>query len=252
MPENNWNAALYDQKHGFVSEYGKSLLAMLDAQPGETILDLGCGIGHHAKELADAGAQVVGIDGAASMIEAARERYPEIEFEVMDARNFAFPYQFDAILSNAVLHWIPEAGKVAACIATALKPGGRFVAEFGGKGNMQHVISTLRQELDELAGVKTDSGWYFPSVGEYATVLEQHGLEVNMGQLYDRPTRLEDGEKGLRNWITMFGGHMLKDVPDAVREEILKRTEARLRPVLFKDGAWFADYRRLRVVAHKV
>jgi trans-aconitate methyltransferase len=251
MPENNWNATLYDQKHAFVFEYGKGLLALLDAQPGEVILDLGCGTGHHAQQLVDAGARVVGIDGAASMIETARKSYPEIEFQVMDARNFSFPYQFDAIFSNAVLHWIPEAEQVIGSIAATLKPGGRFVAEFGGKGNTQLTMGALGQALQELAGITVRSGWYFPSIGEYAPLLEKHGLEVNTALLFDRPTRLEDGEMGLRNWIRMFGGHILKDVPDDMLEEALKRTETQLRPALFKDGAWYMDYRRLRIVAHK-
>ncbi len=251
MPTNDWNVSLYDQKHAFVFEYGKGLISLLEPRPGETILDLGCGTGHLAKTIADAGARVVGIDSAPSMIEAARAAYPDIEFLVADARDFSFPTSFDAIFSNATLHWVPEAESVVRNIAGALKPGGRFVAEFGGKGNVAQITTALQQSLQELLHSEVASSWYFPSIGEYAPLLEQHGLLVRSAWLFDRPTKLEEGEKGLRNWIEMFTGGMLRDVPDDVKRQVLKRTEAELRNQLFKDGNWFADYRRLRVLAYK-
>ena len=210
MPTNNWNASLYDQKHSFVSEYGKSLIPLLEPQPGESILDIGCGTGHLTKAIAEAGAHVVGIDSSASMIETARTTYPDIEFLVANARNFSFPTPFDAVFSNAALHWIPEAEEVVHSIATALKPGGRFVAEFGGKGNIATIIFALQQSLREIANIEADFGWYYPSIGEYASLLERHGLMVRMALLFDRPTKLEDGEKGLRNWLQMFRGDMLQ------------------------------------------
>ncbi|HLI08386.1 MAG TPA: class I SAM-dependent methyltransferase [Ktedonobacteraceae bacterium] len=251
MPRNDWNAALYDQKHAFVFEYGKGLLALLEPQAGEKILDLGCGTGHLAREIAATGAQVVGIDSAAEMVEKARQAYPDIEFLVVDARNFSFPYQFDAVFSNATLHWIPEAEQVVERVSAALRAGGRFVAEFGGKGNVASIVNALREATAELAGVAVDAGWYYPSIGEYASLLEKHGLAVQSAVLFDRPTKLEDGEKGLRNWITMFCQGMLSTIPDDVRQQVIVRVEALLRPKLFRDGNWFADYRRLRIVANK-
>jgi len=151
MPKNNWNASLYDQKHSFVSEYGKSLIPLLEPQAGESILDIGCGTGHLTKAIAEADAHVVGIDSSASMIETARTTYPDLKFLVADARNFSFPTPFDAVFSNAALHWIPEAEEVVRSIAAALKPGGRFVAEFGGKGNIATIISAFQQSLREVA-----------------------------------------------------------------------------------------------------
>jgi trans-aconitate methyltransferase len=251
MPDTNWNVSLYDQKHAFVFEYGKGVISLLEPKPDETILDLGCGSGHLAKSIADAGANVVGIDSSSSMVEAARTAYPDIEFLVADARNFSFPTRFDAIFSNATLHWVPEAESVVQCIAKALKPGGRFVAEFGGKGNVAQITTALQQSLQELLHREVDSGWYFPSIGEYASLLEKYGLLVRSAWLFDRPTKLEEGEKGLRNWIEMFTGSMLCNIPEDVKQQVLERTEAKLRGQLFKDGNWFADYRRLRVVAYK-
>ena len=251
MPNNDWNAALYDQKHAFVFEYGKGLLALLDPQAGEKILDLGCGTGHLAREIAEAGAQVVGIDSSPQMVEQARKAYPDIEFLVADARDFSFPYQFDAVFSNATLHWIPEAEQVVARISAALRPGARFVAEFGGKGNVASIVDALQEATAEVAGITVKAGWYYPSIGEYAPLLEKYGLAVRNATLFDRPTKLEEGEKGLRNWITMFCQDLLRPVPADVRPQVIERVEAMLRPKLFRDGNWFADYRRLRVVAYK-
>jgi SAM-dependent methyltransferase len=251
MPTNNWNASFYDQKHSFVSEYGKSLIPLLDPQPGESILDLGCGTGHLTQAIAESGAHAIGLDSSASMIETARTTYPDLQFLVADARNFSFPTPFDAVFSNAALHWIPEAEEVVRCIATALKPGGRFVAEFGGKGNIATIISALQQSLYEIAGIKADFSWYYPSIGEYTSLLERYGLTVRLALLFDRPTKLEDGENGLRNWLLMFRRDMLENMADEMRSLVIERTEAKARDLLFQGDCWVADYRRLRIVAHK-
>ncbi len=251
MPGNDWNAALYDQKHAFVFEYGKGLLAVLEPQAGERILDLGCGTGHLTQKIAATGAHVVGIDSSPEMIEQARKAYPDIEFLVADARDFSFPYRFDAVFSNATLHWIPEAEQVVERVSTALRPGGRLVAEFGGKGNVASIVSALQEAMVELTGVAVEAGWYYPSIGQYTPLLEKHGLTVQSAVLFDRPTKLEEREKGLRNWIAMFCQGMLRSVPADVRPQVIERVEAILRPELFRDGNWFADYRRLRLVAYK-
>ena len=251
MPDNDWNTSLYDQKHAFVSEYGKGLLPLLEPRANETILDLGCGSGHLARTITQSGACVVGIDSSASMIETARLAYPDIEFLVADAKDFAFPFSFDAIFSNATLHWVKEADQVVQRIATALKPGGRLVAEFGGKGNVATITTAVEQSMEELAHTKVDFGWYFPSIGEYASLLERHGLAVQLALLFDRPTKLEEGEQGLRNWVQMFGDRVFAHVSEEVKQQVLQRTEEKTRTQLFKDGNWFADYRRLRIVAYK-
>ncbi len=251
MPTNAWNASFYDQKHSFVSEYGKSLIPLLEPQTSESILDIGCGTGHLTKAIAESGAHVVGIDSSSGMIETARTTYPDLEFLVADARNFSFPTPFDAIFSNAALHWIPEAEEVVRNIAAALKPGGRFVAEFGGKGNIATIIAALQQSLREIAHIEADFGWYYPSIGEYTSLLEQYGLAVQLASLFDRPTKLEDGEKGLRNWLLMFRGDMLQNMPDEMKSQVIERTEAKAHDLLFKEDHWIADYRRLRIVARK-
>lgn len=251
MPTNSWNASLYDQKHSFVSEYGKSLIPLLEPQPGEFILDIGCGTGHLTQAIAEAGAHVVGLDSSASMIETARATYPDLEFLVADARNFSFPTPFDAVFSNAALHWIPEAEEVVRSIAAALKPGGRFVAEFGGKGNIATIVSAFQQSLREITNIEADFGWYYPSIGEYASLLERHGLAVQTALLFDRPTKLEDGENGLRNWLQMFRRDILQNMSDETKLQVIERTEAKARDLLFKGDHWIADYKRLRVVAYK-
>lgn len=252
MPENTWNTSLYDQKHAFVFEFGKGLVSLLDPQPGERILDIGCGTGHLASEIAERGAHVVGIDSSPAMIEAARQAYPDLTFQVEDAQSFSFAEPFDAIFSNATLHWINEPEKAVKCIAAALKPGGRLVAEFGGKGNVATIVTAAQHAIEEIEGDWVESGWYFPSIGEYASLLETHGFETQSALLYDRPTRLEEGEQGLRNWLLMFGEHILENVDDDIKQRVIQQVEERTRPKLFKDGYWFADYRRLRVVARKL
>ncbi len=134
---NRWNAREYDAKHAFVYEKAKGLVNLLAPKSGERILDLGCGTGVLTSEIAATGAKVFGIDRSPEMVAQAKSKFPALRFEVVDATKMEFDGEFDAIFSNAVLHWIPEAEKVVRGIAQALKPGGRFVAEFGGKGNIQ-------------------------------------------------------------------------------------------------------------------
>src|SRR5919199_514511 len=135
MANDQWDAALYTGKHSFVYGYGRDLVSLLGPRPGERILDLGCGTGQLTKAIADAGARVVGIDSSRGMVEAARAQYPDLEFVEADARSFSFPRAFDAVFSNAVLHWVLEAESVARRVSGSLRPGGRFVAGFGGTGD---------------------------------------------------------------------------------------------------------------------
>jgi trans-aconitate methyltransferase len=245
-----WDAALYDDKHSFVWRLAAGVLELLDAQPGERILDLGCGTGHLTAKIAEAGAHVLGVDRSPEMIRQAKEKYPSLHFEVMDAREIQLDGNFDAVFSNATLHWIKEPERAIAGIKKTLRPGGRFVAEFGGKGNtgellmaVQHAWAKLR-----LAG-PAPHPWYYPSVAQYAGLLEQQGFEVTHATLFDRPTPLDDGERGLRNWLEMFGSAFVEGLPEAARERLLVEIERELRPKLFHDDHWVMDYRRLRVVA---
>jgi trans-aconitate methyltransferase len=247
-----WDPALYDQKHSFVFEYGRSLVALLDPQPGERILDLGCGTGQLSRAIADAGAEVLGIDSSASMIETARAQYPDLAFEQADAADFSLPNCRDAIFSNAVLHWILDAQSVVRCVSRALRTGGRFVAEFGGKGNIAQIANALRTTLREYGIGDENPWWYYPAIAEYASLLELHGLEVIFATLQNRPTKLADDETGLRNWIEMFKGELFKDMSAGRKDQILSEVERKLRSTLFRDGSWYADYRRLRIVAIKL
>ncbi len=250
---NTWDADAYDGSHAFVYEYGAALLELLSPTEGERILDLGCGTGHLTAEIAAVGADVVGLDSAAEMIAEARESYPDLEFVHGDARSMAFDEPFDAVFSNAALHWIPDRDQnaVLASVREALEPGGRFVGELGGAGNVEAIASAALEELDRR-GYEGEHPWYFPSVGEYGSRLEAHDLEVRYARLFDRPTELDDGEDGLRRWLEMFGDGLLEPVPADERESVIDDVEARLRPSLFADGTWTADYRRLRFVAVKM
>lgn len=247
-----WNAELYDDKHSFVWKMAAGLLDLLAAKPGERILDVGCGTGHLTAQIAETGAHVTGIDASSTMIQQAREKYPSLRFEVMDAREIAFPQPFDAAFSNATLHWIKEPSRVVAGIAKALKPGGRFVAEFGGKGNVKGLSEAVERAWRkvDLPGA-APSPWYYPSITEYAELLEKHGLEVTYAILFDRPTPLEDGERGLRAWLEMFGGAFAARLSPEERQRLIAAVEEEARPALWRDGQWVMDYRRLRVVAWK-
>src|SRR5215472_6372145 len=145
-----WNSALYDEKHSFVWKLAAGVLELLEPKPGERILDLGCGTGHLTEKIAEAGARVVGVDRSPEMIRQAEEKYPALRFEVMDARELTLDGPFDAVFSNATLHWIKEPERVISGIAKILKPGGRFVAEFGGKGNVQELTTATERAWHKL------------------------------------------------------------------------------------------------------
>jgi len=241
----NWDATRYQDRHSFVWRYGASLLELLNPQPGERILDVGCGTGQLTHEIAQTGARVVGLDGSSEMLANARKNFPDLEFVLADASNFNFPEPFDAVFSNAVLHWVKNAEAAVSCIARALRPGGRFVAEFGGKGNIRTVMDALRAVLGPAADEQ--SPWYYPSIGEYAPILERHGLEVRNASLFDRPTPLQ-GEDGLEDWLRMFGQSYLLQLPPDRADEVIRELVNRLRPVFYRDGIWTVDYRRIRIV----
>ncbi|HEV2424619.1 MAG TPA: methyltransferase domain-containing protein [Terriglobia bacterium] len=252
--EGVWNPGQYERSYSFVWKHGQDLIELLAPQSGERVLDVGCGTGQLTAEIAKRGAQVLGVDSSPDMVGQARANYPDLRFEVADAARFQSPEPFDAVFSNAALHWMTKREAVAAAIAGALKPGGRFVAELGGKGNVGRLSRAAVAVVEELtqAPVGDHLGlWYFPSVAEYAAVLERQGLEVRYAVLFDRPTPLEGGENGLRDWLQMFLGRVTQNLPADAGTKFIARLEERLRPDLFRDGAWVIDYRRLRVVAVK-
>jgi trans-aconitate methyltransferase len=243
-----WDSSLYDDRHPFVWKESADLIELVAIAPNERVLDLGCGTGHLTAKIADVGAEVVGLDSSPSMIAQARQNYPKLKFVLADARDFTFDTPFDVVFSNAALHWILEADRVVASVTRALKPGGRFGLEMGVKGN----IATLTDAIDSVlreAGQEPGNPWYFPSLGEYATLLERHGFEVAFASTFDRWNRLEHPERGLREWLDMFAGPWFEKIPTNARTDAYQRIEDRLRDKLWCDGAWWADYKRLRVLA---
>lgn len=251
--KDQWDATLYESQYGFVWHYGSELIEILAPKPNEKILDLGCGTGHLTSKIATLGAIVTGIDNSPTMIAQAIENYPNLQFFVADGADFSFEQSFDAVFSNAALHWIKKPEAVIRCIWQVLKTEGRFVAEFGGKGNVDQIVNALKTVLREKGYPVSPqlNPWYFPSLGEYATLLEQHGFDVTYATLFERPTPLEAGEQGMQNWIEMFGNSWLSVVPSTQRKEIVQTVEVKLRPRLYQKDFWLADYRRLRVVAKK-
>jgi trans-aconitate methyltransferase len=247
-----WNATLYDQNHGFVTNYGQSLLEFLNPKAGEQILDIGCGTGDLANQIAQSGAQVYGIDASLNMIVQAKAKYPALQFSNEDATQLTFSNTFDAVFSNATLHWIKEPQKVLACLYNALKPNGRFVVEFGGKGNVKTITDEILRQFQNLDKPLTvdQFPWYFPSIAEYTTLLEQVGFDVLLAQHYDRPTPLI-GHDGLKNWIEMFGGLFFEQLTELEKQHLIQQVEQNLRSKLLMDGEWIADYKRLRIVAVK-
>ncbi len=255
MTQTDWNADLYADKHAFVWKHGSNVVDLLEPQAGERILDLGCGTGELSAKMASSGAHVTGLDASSAMIERARTQFsklehPNLEFTVQSATEMSFEAQFDAIFSNAALHWIQPAEKAAVNMAKALKPGGRLTLEMGGYGNVQAIVEALEQVLG-AERVALENPWYFPSLGQYAALLEAHGLRVSLAQLFKRPTPLEEGVNGLKIWLEQFGGRLLGGVPLERRAEVLARVEDAARARLWDGEKWVADYVRLRMVAKR-
>ena len=252
-PGKEWNTALYDGKHSFVWKYGEEVIELLAPQPGERILDLGCGTGHLTSRIAASGALVVGVDQSPAMIESARNNYSELQFVEADATGLNFDAEFDAVFSNATIHWIKDQRALASAIWRALKPGGRFVAEFGGKGNLSAVREALKRAMNNIGHRVTNGGLerYYPAIGEYATLLESAGFRVTHAVHFERPTKLGNGERGLGDWLATFADNVLEPLTQDEQNNVIVDVESQLRSELFRDGNWFADYRRIRIVAIK-
>lgn len=244
-----WRADHYGQYAGFVPALGASLLDWLQPQRGERVLDLGCGDGVLTQSLLEAGCGVLGVDASPALAKAAQAR--GIDVRVQDAHALDFRGEFDAVFSNAALHWMkrdPDA--VIDGVHRALKSGGRFVAEMGGAGNVESIRSALHVALDARGfDAQAADPWYFPSVGEYQARLRQAGFKVSRIELYPRPTPLATD---VRDWLETFAQSFLAPVPAAIRGVVLTEVAERLRFKLQKsDGSWTADYVRLRFIAQK-
>jgi len=252
VSSNVWNPKLYDESHSFVWKLAGEVCRLLDAKPGERVLDLGCGTGHLTRQIADAGVDVVGLDVSREMIEQARREHPTVRFEIADGHAFELGERFDAVFSNAALHWMPELDRVFSRVHAHLKPGGRFVFEMGGAGNLTAVRGAIELALREL-GLSSEAPGApknYLSVTQACAMLDRTGFQVVNAIRVDRPTKLE-GAEGLRKWIEMFGGAWLAHVPDGQRERFFALAEQHARPSLFREGLWVADYKRLRVRAFR-
>lgn len=246
-----WDADLYQQKHAFVHQFGSSLIDWLNPQPNEKILDLGCGTGELTYQIAQSGAEVVGVDQSEEMVRRAKQQYPTMSFQEMDATQLAGLPQFDAVFSNAALHWVLKAKQAIQQTYQHLKPKGRLVAELGGKGNIAQIISALNKQRTNFGYrvIRINNQWFFPSVGEYSSLLESEGFEVRKTHFFSRDTVL--AEDGIKEWIRMFAGQWLAGVASHHKEDLLDATQESLRSTLFWEDSWHADYKRLRILAVK-
>ena len=243
-----WDAAGYERNARFVADLGAPVVELLDPKPGESILDLGCGDGALTERIAAAGANVRGCDASPELVQAARAR--GLEVDLVDGHALPYSAQFDAVFSNAALHWMTRPAEVVAGVHRALRPRGRFVGEFGGFGNVAAVLTALIAVLDRYGqdGVAAKP-WYNPTAEEYSTLLEAHGFHVHEVRLIPRPTPLPTGMAG---WLKTFGEPFLKRVPDGERAGALEETLRLLAPSLRNaSGGWIADYVRVRFSARR-
>jgi len=243
-----WDPQRYERHARFVSDLGAPVVELLAPRPGERILDLGCGDGVLSEKLVALGCQVVGVDGSAPQIDSARGR--GLDAQVMDGHALTFDGEFDAVFSNAALHWMKRADDVIAGVWRALRPGGRFVAECGGHGCVARIKGALIAAL-ERCGVdgRAADPWYFPTAEEYRARLEAGGFTVDFIALIPRPTPLPGDITG---WLETFAESFTAALPPAARPAFLEEVRAALRPDLCDaDGNWTADYVRLRFAARK-
>ena len=249
MQPSTWDAEQYRQRHAFVFQNSQDLVHdWLAPQPGERILDLGCGTGELSAQIAACGAEVLGIDSAASMIGAARASHLGVRFEVQGAHQLSFRQEFSAVFSNAALHWMKPLPAVFTGVTQALTPGGRLVLEMGGAGNVQVTLVAVQHALQRLGLPELAHPWVFPSTVELAGLLEDAGLRVERIQWFERPSLLP-GEDGFRAWLESFGSGWLAPLSGEQRLDVLAEAEAYAWPHLWNGSAWVSDYCRLRALA---
>ena len=244
-----WDPTTYARNARFVSDLGSPVVELLAPKHGERILDLGCGDGALTKKLVDLGCEVVAVDSSAPQVEAARKL--GLDAHVMSAEALPFHEEFDAVFSNAVLHWIKRADPMIAGVYRSLRPGGRFVAECGGYGCVQKIRTALI-EASNRRGVDGEalSPWYFPTPDDYASRLERAGFRVDSIALIPRPTPLPGDVIG---WLETFAQCFLHGLHDGARHDYFQEVRTLLEPQLVdKNGVWVADYVRLRFAATKM
>lgn len=241
-----WSAEGYDRHARFVSDLGEEILTWLAPRPGERILDVGCGDGALTAKIAASGADVVGVDVSGDLLAAARAK--GLNVQPMDGERLSFTHEFDAVFSNAALHWMTDAPSVIAGVKRALRPRGRFVAEFGGHGNVAAIITAMRSAALAYGGDASLAGpWFFPTAQDYAAMLEEAGFTVRRIGLFPRPTPLPTGLEG---WLITFRKVFFDQFEGERREAVIAHVAGLLRPALCdRRGRWTADYVRLRAAA---
>lgn len=243
-----WNPKYYAQNARFVSDLAAPLLTMLNARPSEVILDLGCGDGALSEKIADSGCKLYAVDSSLAQVKAARKR--GLQVAVMDGQQLSFKQSFDAVFTNAALHWMKRPKAVISGVWHLLKPGGRFIGEFGGEGNVQTIRTVLHAAL-RRRGIDPEAvdPWYYPSPEEYSALLRQAGFMVEIIELIPRPTPLPGD---LSVWLDIFAQPFTHSVDKRERQTFLREVRAALEPQL-RDaaGTWVADYVRLRFRAIK-
>lgn len=243
-----WDANQYIDHASFVAEYGLPVLSLLNPVAGERILDLGCGDGSLTKIIKDFGVDVHGIDSSQSMVDKALSR--GLSAETMSGERLTFQQEFDAVFSNAALHWMLDVDSVLTGVHQALRPNGRFVGEFGSYGNVQ----TLVEAIDDVFKRYPEYGnfvnpWYFPTIEEYQNKLEEHGFKVQSIEIIARPTPLQSG---LQEWLKIFAAGIIENLDLRQQELFLNAVEEITKPHLLIDNQWIADYVRLRFSAQKI
>lgn len=244
-----WNAAGYDRHGRFVADLAALLLQLLDAKPGERILDLGCGDGALTEKLAAAGASVLGVDSSPELLAAAAAR--GLEVELGDGARLRFRDEFDAVFSNAALHWMRDQAAVLGGVRAALRMGGRFVAEMGGHGNVAAIRAALQAVFTPLGiDAEEEGGNVFFTPAEYEALLGRHGFQVDSMELVPRPTPLPTGIEG---WLATFRQALFAKLHADQRAHAVEQVSRILQPILRdRNGVWHADYVRLRFAASAV
>jgi trans-aconitate methyltransferase len=244
----NWDAEKYGKDFSFVYKYGEGVLKLMDIRPGMKVLDLGCGNGVLTGKMAEEGVEASGIDASPEQIEAAKKAYPKLSFRVGDATNFRLPERVDAVFSNAVFHWIARKDQPAMmrCVHKALNEGGQFVFEMGGYRNNAVIHSAMDRAFADH-GLVYQVPFYFPTIGEYSGMLENAGFHVTYMNLFARPTVLS-GENGMADWIRMFIRKPFEavNIKESMKNSIIDEAVSLMKPLLYQDGVWTADYVRLR------
>lgn len=243
----HWDAHAYGRHAAFVSALGADVLRLLGPSPGERVLDLGCGDGTLAAQLLRCGCTVVGVDASPSMVRSAKAK--GVDARIVDGQTLQFQNEFDAVFTNAALHWMPDTSAVMSGVWRSLKAGGRFVGEMGGQGNVATIVHALRKRLGPEQFERVNP-WVFPAHEDFEDLLCAHGFRVDQVGLLPRQTLLPGDVRG---WLETFAQPFLQGVPGLDQQQLMASLEGDLRPVMCDlGGHWWADYVRLRFHATKV